>query len=184
MAKYFKIFTFLIFLPLQLLPQENNIKFKHISGESGLPQNWIHSIVQDDYGFMWFSGEDGLIKYDGYKFKTFRHETDNQNSLSHSYVWTIFKGSSGKLWLGTEGGGLNMFDPETDSFIHYMPETKNPFSINGTHINALMEDRSGILWLGAKGLNKFDPDDEIEVRFQEFDGKQIVNVKILERVLH
>ena len=33
-------------------------------------------------------------------------------------------------------------------------------------------------------LNKFDPDDEIEVRFQEFDGKQIVNVKIFDRVLH
>ena len=33
-------------------------------------------------------------------------------------------------------------------------------------------------------LNKFDPDDEIEVHFQEFDGKQIVNVKILGRVLN
>ena len=33
-------------------------------------------------------------------------------------------------------------------------------------------------------LNKFDPDDEIEVHFQEFYGKQIVNVKILDRVLH
>ena len=33
-------------------------------------------------------------------------------------------------------------------------------------------------------LNKFDPDDEIEVHFQEFDGKKIVNVKILDRVFH
>ena len=33
-------------------------------------------------------------------------------------------------------------------------------------------------------LKKNDPDDEIEVHFQEFDGKQIVNVKILDRVLH
>ena len=33
-------------------------------------------------------------------------------------------------------------------------------------------------------LNKFDPDDEIEVNVQEFDGKQIVNVKIFDRVLH
>ena len=33
-------------------------------------------------------------------------------------------------------------------------------------------------------LNKFDPDDEIEVKVQEFDGKQIVNVKILDRVLN
>jgi len=33
-------------------------------------------------------------------------------------------------------------------------------------------------------LNKFDPDDEIEVHFQEFDGKQIVNVKIFDRTLN
>ena len=33
-------------------------------------------------------------------------------------------------------------------------------------------------------LNKVDPDDEIEVDIQEFDGKQIVNVKIFDRVLH
>jgi hypothetical protein len=33
-------------------------------------------------------------------------------------------------------------------------------------------------------LNKFDPDDEIKVDIQEFDGKQIVNVKIFDRVLH
>ena len=33
-------------------------------------------------------------------------------------------------------------------------------------------------------LSKFDPDDEIKVDIQEFDGKKIVNVKILDRVLH
>lgn len=33
-------------------------------------------------------------------------------------------------------------------------------------------------------LKKHDPDDEIEVKVQEFDGKKIVNVKILDRVLN
>ena len=33
-------------------------------------------------------------------------------------------------------------------------------------------------------LKKHDPDDEIEVKVQEFDGKQIVNVKIFDRVLN
>ena len=33
-------------------------------------------------------------------------------------------------------------------------------------------------------LNKFDPDDEIEVDIQEFDGKKFVNVKILDRILN
>ena len=33
-------------------------------------------------------------------------------------------------------------------------------------------------------LNKFDPDEEIEVDIQEFNGKKIVNVKILDRILN
>jgi hypothetical protein len=33
-------------------------------------------------------------------------------------------------------------------------------------------------------LNKFDPDDRIEVSIVDFSGKKIVNVKILDRVLH
>ena len=33
-------------------------------------------------------------------------------------------------------------------------------------------------------LKKHDPDDEIEVKVQEFDGKQIVNVKILDRLIN
>ena len=33
-------------------------------------------------------------------------------------------------------------------------------------------------------LNKFDPDDDIEVDIQEFDGKKIVNVRILDRALN
>ena len=33
-------------------------------------------------------------------------------------------------------------------------------------------------------LNKVDPDDEIEVDIQEFDGKKIVNVKIFDRLLN
>ena len=33
-------------------------------------------------------------------------------------------------------------------------------------------------------LNKFDPDDEIEVNIQEFDGKKFVNVRILDRALN
>jgi len=33
-------------------------------------------------------------------------------------------------------------------------------------------------------LNKHDPDDIIQVNVQEFDGKQIVNVKIFDRILH
>ena len=53
-----------------------------------------------------------------------------------------------------------------------------------------MLEKKFILIIGGNGflgqaiLNKFDPDDEIEVDIQEFDGKKIVNVKILDRILN
>src|SRR5437773_2529547 len=50
------------------------IRFTRLSTEDGLSQTRVPQIVQDDQGFMWFGSEYGLNRYDGYKFKLFKHE--------------------------------------------------------------------------------------------------------------
>ena len=35
---------------------------------------------------MWFGTEDGLNRYDGYEFKIYRNNPDDQNSLSNNYM--------------------------------------------------------------------------------------------------
>ena len=58
--------------------------------DNGLPQNTVKDIVQDKYGFIWMSTENGLVKYDGYQFKTKKDITPNSNR------YTYFRGNKKK----------------------------------------------------------------------------------------
>jgi signal transduction histidine kinase len=69
------LFTINCFLPLlahaQSGTQLSRFHIEHYTGENGLPQNSVYSIVQDELGFMWLSTERGLVRYDGNEFTIF-----------------------------------------------------------------------------------------------------------------
>jgi ligand-binding sensor domain-containing protein len=66
--------------------QRNDIVFDHISVEQGLSQVSVFCILQDRKGFMWFGTEDGLNRYDGYTFKTYKYEAGNLRSLGGNVI--------------------------------------------------------------------------------------------------
>ena len=114
MARFYKAFILFFVLPYILYPQSQDIKFEHLSVAQGLSLSWAVCILQDSRGFMWFGTDEGLNKYDGYKFTIFRHDPDNPNSLSHNAARSLFEDKSGNLWIGTTGGGIDKFDLETE----------------------------------------------------------------------
>ena len=63
------------------------------------------------------------------------------------------------LWIGLGNGGLDAFDRENETFIHYQSEATVPYSLSSNRIRSLYEDRSGVLWVGTRGggVNKADP---------------------------
>jgi signal transduction histidine kinase/ligand-binding sensor domain-containing protein len=104
---------------------------------------------------MWFGTWNGLNRYDGYKFKVFKHEPGNPKSLSGVYVYSLFKDHSGDLWVGTDGF-LDRFDPETESFTHYKlgKAGTNRLASIVAHVS---EDSTGKLWLSTQnGLFRLD----------------------------
>ena len=64
------VFSFLLF-SLEIFSQ-GNIAFNHLTVDDGLSQSSVTCIFQDRKGFMWFGTQDGLNRYDGYKFKVFQ----------------------------------------------------------------------------------------------------------------
>ena len=65
------VIIFVIVIPLgqkNFFAQQKNIVFEHYSIDQGMYETNITSIVQDDIGFMWFSTNSGIEKYDGYNF--------------------------------------------------------------------------------------------------------------------
>jgi len=155
-------------LPTSLLAQHDDIKFTHIGLEQGLSQSYILCILQDNQGFMWFGTKDGLNRYDGYRFTVYRHEANNPNSLSDNEIRSCIKDSFGILWIGTNLGGLNKFDPTTEMVTHYRHDPNNLNSLSSNDVFEIYEDTQGILWLGtqANGLNRFDPITETFTHYQ------------------
>lgn len=98
-----------------------SLRFGHLTANEGLPGRHVLAIFQDRQGFMWFGTEDGLAKYDGYRFIIYRNDPDNPQSLSASAVNALYEDPEGYVWIGTVNG-LNRFDPATESFTHYLSD--------------------------------------------------------------
>ena len=140
------------------------IRFTRLSTEDGLSQTRVIQIVQDDQGFMWFGSQYGLNRYDGYKFKVFKHEPGRTNSLSGVFISALFKDRSGSLWIGCDEF-LDKFDPVTETFTHYHIDTRDAQgeTVRVIHIS---QDHTGTLWLAtSKGLYRFDPSTGRTVRY-------------------
>ncbi len=52
------------------------------------------------------------------EIRRYQHHSNEPRSLSHDSIRILFVDASGSLWIGTDGGGLNRYDPATDSFEH------------------------------------------------------------------
>ncbi|MEP6614418.1 MAG: two-component regulator propeller domain-containing protein, partial [Mucilaginibacter sp.] len=86
----------LLFITAAVRAQSNQFQFSHLDISSGLSHNNVTSILKDDKGFMWFGTLSGLNRYDGYKFKIFKHEVNDTTSLDDDYIVSITAGPQNK----------------------------------------------------------------------------------------
>ena len=139
------------------------IRFRRFSTEDGLSQTMVTQIVQDNQGFIWFASLYGLNRYDGYKFKTFKHEPGRSSSLSGVHNYSLFKDRSGALWIGFEEF-LDRFDPVTEVATHYRIGDAEGETFP---VRSISQDHAGMLWLGTRGgLYRFNPSTGQSTRYQ------------------
>lgn len=156
-----RCFAYIVALLLSLsgLAQKHNpMYFEQVSMEDGLSQVGINSILQDSTGFLWFATLDGLNRYDGYDFKIFKPSSTDTTTISSNRILCLYLDSQGKIWIGTLGGGLNVYNPITETFTRYMYDPNNRNSLSNNDVYSIVEDDDGLLWIATYGggLNCFD----------------------------
>lgn len=147
MRNYFFLLFALLCSPV-LLAVQNELSFDAYTQMEGLPNNQIQCIYQDQQGWMWFGTSQGLSRFDGYEFDNFQPSLSDSASIRGSLVRVIVEDRQGRLLIGTENGGLNVFDRETEFFHH--PFDRHP-QLAGKEIsvNDMEEDQEGRLWLAT-----------------------------------
>lgn len=152
---FFIHFLFLI-ISLQIDLNSQSIVFNRLTTNNGLSNNYVSSIIQDQFGFLWFATDDGLNRFDGYEFKVYRNNPADKNSISDNSIWTLSLDDSGKIWIGTKTGYINCYDPKLDKFTSW--EIKSKLT-NDNPITTIYIDKKSNLWIGTyrSGLYKLDP---------------------------
>lgn len=90
---------------------------KLIGTQQGLSSTKVSSIIQDKEGFVWIGTEDGLNRFDGFRFSIYKRKDGDFSSLSHNNVKSVYCDSEGTLWVGTMMG-LQYYNREKDNFIN------------------------------------------------------------------
>ncbi|MBW4891037.1 response regulator [Mucilaginibacter sp. HMF5004] len=137
---------------------------KYLGIESGLSNNSVTSVLQDQFGYIWLGTYDGVNRYDGYDFKTFHNEWGDPHSLINNHIKSVAIAGN-RMFVGTEKG--LMYLDFTDSKFHslyFAGADKQPTKIDFI-INQVIADREGNIYAGtgANGLIRFQGTDTVGI---------------------
>ena len=117
-----------------------------------LTSSLISCISQDKYGYIWVGTENGLNKFDGYRFTNYIKDNLNENdstSLISNDITPILSDRQGRLWIGSELG-LMTYDIENDRFRHHrFPDGIKP------RVQDILQASNGDIIIGTAGYGLY-----------------------------
>jgi ligand-binding sensor domain-containing protein len=96
--------------------QAKQYSFKHFSVASGLASNSVNAVVQDRDGYIWMATTNGLQRYDGNSFLTFKSRQGDPSSIPNTSISQLYLDRKGRLWVMYDNNNVGIFD--TKRFIY------------------------------------------------------------------
>ena len=140
------------------------------TSDSDLPNSLVNKIEEDKNSMIWVATEDGLCRYNGSRFVTYRNIPSNPRSLSHNFIRTVCADSVGNVVIGTIGG-VQVYNIHTDDFSPRISAEKIGVAMG--NVNSILRLADGEFFIG--GIDPFtlhiNSKGEISVKRNAFTGK-------------
>ncbi|MDC8004927.1 two-component regulator propeller domain-containing protein [Aureisphaera galaxeae] len=111
---------------------------------NGLPSRIVLDIAQDDLGYLWIAGNNGLYKFDGQKFHGYYARLGDTTGLRDNKIQTLVTASDGRVWIATPQG-LHVLENEEITFIALEPEREGKID----YVINILEDSSHNIWVST-----------------------------------
>ncbi len=147
--KYFRKLYFLLalfFATSQLSATLLEPKFRRYSTEHGLSHDGVLCITEDSEGFMWFGTWDGINRFDGNNFITYKARPGDNSSLRNNKVRDIIEDKLGYLWVRTYDRKVYRFSKETEDFIAINKSSRGE-NLDHVFIEKIVPLSNGDVWL-------------------------------------
>jgi ligand-binding sensor domain-containing protein len=89
-----------------LLAQPVPPGLRHFTANDGLPSSEVYEVLQDKQGYLWFSTDNGVCRYNGYEFEKF----GALQGLQESVIFNMQEGPDGRIWMQGMSGRLYFWD--------------------------------------------------------------------------
>ncbi|WP_044562350.1 two-component regulator propeller domain-containing protein [Azospirillum sp. B4] len=120
--------------------------FTRYTDDKGKSIEYVTAVAQDRSGFLWVGTAGDLVRFDGYRFKSYGGGATGPYGLPDSNIRTLHTDPQGRLWIGTSAAGLVRYDAATDRFVRV------PLAIlNHIDVRSIEDDGEGGLWVGTEG---------------------------------
>lgn len=114
-----------------------------------LSSSTISCITQDHYGFIWVGTENGLNRFDGYRFTNYLSDAAAENTLNDNEVTCLFNDDDHRMWIGSNKG-LSRYEYKNNSFVRYVfPDKVRP------RVETIVQDEDGNIIIGTSGYGLF-----------------------------
>lgn len=144
---------------------QRKLRFTHVANtpdeSNRLTGSVVRTFFMPDEEHLWVAvDQSGITILDAETLEkrgSIREETGVPYRISSDGITRFLRDPDGGIWIGTWGGGLNYYDPQTDRFIHYVHDPQDETSIPDNRVQVLHFDSSGRFWVGTEnGLSLFD----------------------------
>lgn len=143
------VFLFLLFSPAKA---ESDYIFEHLSTESGLSHSSVSVMLKDHRGFMWFATWDGINRFDGEKFVTFKPDNGDGAVVASNRIEKMKEDAFGNIWIVTSDARAFRLNKFTESF------ESVPASMDGTgfaQVNDIYTTNKGDVWVSTNNFGAY-----------------------------
>lgn len=129
------------------------------SDSSGNPV-FARTVKRIDNSNIWIGSESGIYILNTLEgtVENLKHSSSIPTSLSDNAIYSIFKDSSGGVWVGSYFGGVDYYSEHLNNFELFYP-TSGLNNMNGLRVREFCPANDGNIWIGTEdnGLHLFDP---------------------------
>ncbi|MCW8832704.1 MAG: triple tyrosine motif-containing protein [Colwellia sp.] len=140
--------------------------------DKALTNDTVNALFEDSLGKIWVATENGLniVSYqkEQWSTKQINQELGNPNSLTHNAVLSIIETPNQQIWVGTNGGGISIFDLQGNFIESLKYGDENSATYVNKFVSSMYLDIKGDIWIGTvdSGLLKYTPSTEQFIHYQ------------------
>ena len=112
------LFIFILLFSVKLFANID-VRSIQLTTNNGIANNSVRNLFQDSRGFIWMGTLNGLSRYDGNSFVTFRPDKSKGISLADNRIKDLTEDKNGFLWISTTPELFSCYDLKKDCFVDF-----------------------------------------------------------------